>query len=416
MPTNLRNADAEVLLLEIRAARNAARQEVGDQPGAFLMFPTSVVIGDRTNGQAVYPLRSDAEPGAVVTVAGRSHVSGVVAGIAVTGSFGWTCADEEPEPAQYRFRRRGQDLAAPSWADLLPSSQRLFLSPPGDLVRQQGRLQRRGREAEHRLLALSEAVFRAACRGPIHRAIQYRPLLDVDDVVQRGLQVACRLLPLYTSPQRPPCSWGGMLRLDGRRDMHREVARLDGFSEEAVTALTLARDCGLTCRSDPAATMAELVAASARLGRSTPRIGASSLDAAMRAPAMLARVADASATVPGPETLKSERIHCRQGGEVVAAVARLISEDPELITAAVEGDPRALRRVGDGIVRGLRDGRESRSLVRHRCWEEFRITGQLLSGPAGLKRFGTSVDPDRLAAIDERLRQAVGVKTVAANR
>ncbi len=415
MPTNLRNADAEVLLLEIRAGRHVARQEIGDQPGAFLIFPTSVVIGG-ADRQAVYPLRSDAEPGALVTARGRARVTGVVAGIAVSGTFGWAFGEDQPEPAGYRFARRGQEIEAPPWAALLPSSQRLGLRAPGDLARQQRRLTRRGRLAEHRLLALSEAVFRAACRGPIHRAIQYRPLLEVDDVVQRGLQVACRLLPVYSSPDRPPCSWRGMLKLDGRRDMHREIARLDGFSTDAVTALTLARDCGVTCHQDPAATMAELVAASESRGRQAPRIGASSLDAALRAPAMLARATDATATVPGPETVGWERVQYRRGGEVVATVARLISDDLDLVAAAVEGDPRALRRIGAGIVGGLRVGRESQRMARHRCWEEFRNSGQLLAGPAGLQRFGTSVDPRRLAAIDERLRRAAGVRPDPAPR
>jgi hypothetical protein len=286
---------------------------------------------------------------------------------------------------------------------------------PANLRRQQRRVSRRGRGAEYRLLTESENVLRAVCSGPMQRAIRFRAVLDVDDVVQRGLQVAGRLLPLYASPARPPCSWLGMLRLDGRRDMHREVARLDGFPTEAVKALTLARIGGVNCHHDPEATLAALEAASARIGRGTPRITASTLDAALRAPTMLARAADAEAIVRGPESLKMERIQWHHGRQLVATVARLVSDDPAMIAAAVAGDAQALRRVGDGVVRGLRVPGEGRRSARHRCWEEFERRGQLFGGPVGRQRFGV-VDPEALAALDERLRQAAGIRRVASGR
>jgi hypothetical protein len=404
----LRNQEAEALLLDIRAGRNAVRQTLSEQGGAFLVFPTSVVITTREGGQAVYPLRCATEPGALVTRSGQAQVTGVVAGVAVTGAFHWAVGDDaDPPAATYRFTRHGREIAGPVWASQLPASQCLATTAPAALARQQSRLGRRSRNAEHRLLALSEQVFHSVCCGPMQRAIRYRPLLDDADVVQRGLQVACRLLPLYASSERPPCSWGAMLRLDGRRDMHREIARLDGFSADASAALTLARLAGVRRQLDPAATWADLVTAAQQRGQSVPRVAPALLDAALAASSLLAQQVDAGARAPGPEDLNLEHVERHHGAQVVAEVARLITDDTALVEAAVAGDPTALRRVGDGVVRQLSDTTESRRLAQRRCWEEFQRTGQLFTSASGRRRFSTRTDASNLAAIDESLRQAL---------
>ncbi len=414
MATRLRNDEAEVLLLEIRAARQAATHDIGDRVGAFLTFPTSVVVPGPAGGQCVYPLRIDVEPGALVSSAGSAQVSGQVAGVAVRGRFHWSF-DDEPAAAGYCFGRGRvpRRAADPSWADQLPASQLLLARPPEALARQQLRMNRRGRLAEHRLLRLSEATFQGACQGPMRRAIRFRPLLDVDDVVQRGLQVAGRLLPIYASPARPPCSWVGMLTLDGRRDMHREVARLDGFPTDVVTALSLADAADIDLRGDGDATVAALRVASERLGRVTPRVSAAPLVAALRAPVMLANDTGAAHMVDGPETSTLEQLSYAQGSRMVATVARLVTDDPTVIASAVDGDRQALRRVGDGVVRRLSETREGTRTARHRCWDEFQASGQLFASPAGLARFSPGADPNSLAAIDERLRRAAGLRLAA---
>jgi hypothetical protein len=237
-------------------------------------------------------------------------------------------------------------------------------------------------------------------------------LVEVDDVVQRGLQVASRLLPVYASPKRPPCSWLGALRLDGRRDMHREVSRLDWLPADAAAAVTLAGACGVTRKEDPSATLAELTAAADRLGRSMPRIAAAPLDAALQAPALLEQQVAASATVAGPEVDGLDALSHHQGRQVVATVARLVTDDTELIESAADGDPRALGRIGDRVVNRLSGTRESRQVARCRCWEEFQSTGRLFATAAGRKGFGTAIDPGSLAAIDECLRRAAGLRSV----
>ncbi len=398
----LRNDDAEALLLDIRAGRNAAGRHLGDQGGAFLVFPTSIVTATGTGGQSVYPIRSDAEPGALVTAPGTAQVSGVVAGVTVTGAFHWAL-DEAAPPAKYQFRRRGRDQSPPSWAGQLPPSQSLPLVGPARLGRQQVRLQRRGRDAEHWLFTLTEQVIRRSCQGRIFQGIRYRPPIDLDDVVQRGLQAACRLLPLYVSPDRPPCSWLGMLRLDGHRDMHREVSRLDWLPADVAAAMRLADACGIGRGSDPAATLADLRTAAQRLGRAVPRVTAPSLDAAMRARGLFAQELRGTSAVPGPET---DEVSDDRSESVVSTVARLVTNDAELISLAGAGDPRAVTRVGDQVVHRLCETRESPRLTRHRCWEEFLRSGQLFASATGLERFAPHADPLSLAAVDECLRRA----------
>jgi len=399
----LRNDDAEALLLDIRAGHNAGRQEIDERAGAFLIFPTSVVTPGRTGARLVYPLVADAEPGCLVTAGGTGHVAGVVGAVAVTGAFHWTVGTGEAPAASYRFRRRGQEVPAPPWADQLPGSQALGSKGRAGLIRQQIRIRRHGRTAEHWLFTLTEQVIRQACRGPIGRAIGYRPAIDEDDVVQRGLQTAVRLLPVYASKDRPPCSWLGMLHLDGRRDMRREVSHLDWFPEDAVAAVTLADACGVRRQADPLATLAALCEGADRLGEAPPAITAPDLDAVLRARALLVHELAGAPANAGADLSDRER------GQVAARVARLVSDDDELIARAAASDSRALAKVGNQVVHRLRDGGESPSAARRRCWDQFQESGQLFTTPAGLTRFADVADALSLAAIDECLRRAAGV-------
>ncbi|MDQ1393053.1 MAG: hypothetical protein QOF30_2030 [Acidimicrobiaceae bacterium] len=403
MPANLRNDDAEALILDIRVGRNAAVQEVGDQPGAFLIFSTSVVTTPRPTGQSVYPLRCSIEPGALVTAPGSAEVSGEVAGLTVTGTFHWSLGEDVAPPVCYRFRRRGREVSAPPWAAQLPPSQGLPSVGPSRLARQQSALARRGRDAEHRLLALTEQVIRGYFRGAIASTMRYRPQMDIDDVVQRGLQVACRLLPIYASKDRPPCSWLRMLRLDGRRDMRRETFQLDWLPADASAALTIAGACGVSRQADPSATMADLAAAADRMGRPLPRVTANVLDAALRAAALVEHeIAAGVAPVPGPES---------QDGDdslTVALVARLVTDDAELIALASAGDPHALNRVGDKVLRKLVERGENHPQARRRCWEHFQRSGELFASPSGLERFRGVCDAHILMALDESLGRAAG--------
>jgi hypothetical protein len=413
MPSILRNDDAEALILDIRAARHAATQRIGAEPGAFALFPTAVVTSGPSGGQLVFPISSDAEPGMLVHGDGTATVSGTVGGVRVTGEFSWIVGEQpDPPPARYRFQRRGRDQGPPPWADQLPSSQRLAAQPPSVLLRQQRRMLRQGRTAEHWLLTLTERVVRHSCRGPIHRAIQYRPPVDVDDVVQRGMQAACRLLPIYASKDRPPCSWLGMLRLDGRRDMHREVSRLDWLPADGAAVVALADACGVSLSADPSATLTALSDAAARLGRPLPRIGASQVQSALQAPALVSldSLPGGPIDLPDPRTTSGFPLVDGEAGWTTAAVARLVTDDPELIGLAVHGDWRALRKVGDQVLGALSHEREGHRVTRQRCWEEFQRSGRLFATRAGVEQFGAATSGESLAAIDESLRRAIGLR------
>lgn len=406
MATILKNDLAEALLLDIRAGRAAAEEHVGGERGAFLMFPTSVVVAGRVGAQLVYPLRVPVEPGSLVTSAGSADVAGVVEGTDVSGCFAWTVGGDAPPAARYRFRRRGREVAAPAWAAQLPRSQRLQEEPPERLAALQARYRRRRGDAEHRLLALSERVIRSACRGPVDRALRYRPALDVDDLVQRSLQTAGRLLPLYSSPQRPPCSWLGMLRLDGRRDLHRELSRLDWLPGEAASAVAIAQSCGIGRRRHPEATLAALVDTADRYGLPCPDIDAGQLDLALRATGALEHEITSFTVVPGPEPADPAT------AEVLATVARLVVDDNDTVARAALGDPVALDGIGEGVLGRLNGSGAGRAAAR-RCWDQFQRTGRLFSSPAGVAQFGARLDADRLAQLDQFLCRAAGLASLA---
>jgi hypothetical protein len=402
VPSILSNDYAEASILAIRAARVAQSQHLAERVGAFLVFPTSIVNPGPRGGQLVFPLCCDTEPGTVVTGPGRARVAGKVAGVTVDGTFSWTLGAEPPVAACYRFTRQGLDVPAPPWVAQLPASQALAADDPAALARRRSQLRRGGRDAEHRLLNLTEQVLRRSCRGPISRALRYRPVIDIDDLVQRSLQTAARLLPVYASDQRPPCSWLGMLRLDARRDLLRELSRLDPLPANMTAALALADACGIDLRGDPAGRWPDVVDVARRLGRPVPRVTGSQLVAAVRAPAFAAKAAAALGTLAGPD------IDDETG--LAAAVARLVADDPtspNLAALAAAGDPRALRQIGERVVRGLNPNLGSLHAARRELWSEFQQTGRLFSTPAGKQRYGDRADPDTLQAIDAAIQGAV---------
>ena len=412
MAAIIRNGDAEAWLLDIRIGRRAGSEAIEGEAGAFITFPTSVVVAAQT-GHSVYPLHTDVEPGSFVTAGGSAEVSGVVAGLTVTGCFHWAVTDGDGEgagdgegpgygelpAASYQFRRRDRLLSAPPpWAVQLPASQELPRLAPASVRMRCRQLRRRAREAEHRLLKESERMLHRDCGSPVQRALRYRPPVDEDDLVQRGLQSAYRLLPVYASGNRPPCSWLGMLRLDCRRDMHREISRLDWLPADAMAALTLAGGFHRQGISDIAATWATVVAAVEGHGRPRPRMAPAPLCAALQAPALLFHHLTAPATPDDPNDADTA---------AVAAVARLVSDDEELVSSVAEGDPAAVGRVGRQVVRQLSSRRDGLTAARSRCWEEFQRTGHLFAGPNGLAQFAGA------AAANESRRTARGAEPAA---
>jgi len=406
----LRNDDAEALILDIRTGRMAASQVIGTDEGAFLVFPTSVVVPGAESGHLVFPLRCEVDPGTLVTGPGTAEVTAAIAGVSVSGRFSWSVGEvgDAPPPArEYHFTRRGREVAAPSWAAQLPQSQALVAHRPATLTRQQSRLRRQSGTAEHWLLALTGQLVRHSCRAPIHRALRYRPSTDIDDLVQRSLQVASRLLPLYASRNRPPCSWLGMLRLDGRRDLHREVTHLDWLPADAVAAITIAQACGIDLRADSTTTSKAIAEAAERLRLPGLRIGPGQLEATLRAPGLIAHAAVVAATMPGPDDGDADE------GRVAETVARLVTTDTNLIALARAGDPRALKRVGDQVIRKLSPSGRVTRLARQQAWDEFRQSGQLFTSTTGQQRFGDAAGAATLSAIDDCLRRAAGIYRVA---
>jgi hypothetical protein len=403
----LRNDDAEALILDIRTGRTAASQLIGPDEGAFLVFATSVVMPGASSGHLVFPVRCETDPGTLVSSPGTARVAATVAGVAVTGSFSWTVGDDCPPAPDYHFKRRGREIAPPPWAPQLPQSQALDARGPATLTRQQSRLRRQAQNAEHWLLTLTGQLVRHSCRAPIHRALRYRPSTDIDDLVQRSLQVASRLLPLYASSNRPPCSWLGMLRLDGRRDLHREVTHLDWLPADAVAAITLAHACGIDLHGDSTTASKAIAEAADRLRLPALRIGPGQLEATLRAPGLIAHAATVAATVAGPEEDN------RDEGRVAETVARLVSTNTDLIALARVGDPRALKRVGDQVIRSLSASGHVTRLARQQAWDDFRQSGQLFTSAAGRQRFGDAAGPATLSIIDDCLRRAAGIYGVA---
>ncbi|HSS10576.1 MAG TPA: hypothetical protein VLL25_11860 [Acidimicrobiales bacterium] len=357
MGTILNNRDAEALLLDIRTASSAGGAPIDGPQGAFLRFPTSVVVDRPGRGQLVFPTHTDVEPGTLCHDDGTATLKATVDGFDVRGSFSWVVgrgdSAQRPARACYCFRRRGREVSPPAWANQLPTSSRLWAEPVAWLVRERCRLTRRGRHAEYWLLRLSERVFRNYCRGPVRRAIAVRPHVDEDDVVQRGLQAATRLLPVYASAARPPSSWVRMLQLDGKRDMHREITRLDW-------------------RADDLGSLSSI------------------------------KPYDPALAVPDPQLDAVDE----QRGVAVRSIASLLGRRPAVAALASLGDAGAIRELSDTLVATIQQPGETRRATRRRSQEEFRSTGRLLS--CGVVSGGA--DRQQLAALDEALQTAVGLE------
>jgi hypothetical protein len=404
----LNNHEAERLLLDIRIGRAARSADVaGERDGAFLAFPTSIVVAVAGRGHNVYPLRTTAEPGMVCHGDGRSSVSATVDGVVVEGQFAWAMGATVAS-ASYRFRRDGCVVTRPLWADELPRSQRLQPVEPPSLARQRGRLVRRGRAAECELLRRTAMVFEHVCRGPLRRAIALRPALEVSDVVQRGMQVAGRLLPVYSSEARPPCSWIGMIQLDGRRDLHRAVTQLDWLPRDLSEVLARMEAVGgVAGREDPTVVLAAIIEAAVSHHQPVPRATLGQIEAALSAPQLtpLDTRTTAVATVSAdPDLVAADD----RPGHVTAAVGRLIGAHPSVVTRASLGDHQAIQRIGQGVIAALRQPGETDAGTRQRCRKEFDSAGRLFTSAGGLVCFGQQTPARQLAQLDANLAELAG--------
>jgi hypothetical protein len=424
----LTNHEAEQLLLDIRVARAAATAatavpsaEPADRGGAFLAFPTSIVIAVPGRGHNVFPLRTTAEPGALCHDSGWSSLTGQVDGVSVDGRFGWTVmaggGRADPiDSATYRFRAQGRSVARPDWADQLPRSQRLEPAGPASLARQQARLVRRGQTAECELLRRTARVFEQFCRGPLRRAIAVRPALEVSDVVQRAMQVASRLLPLYSSAARPPCSWLGMIQLDGRRDLHRAITQLDWLPRDlAEVVARMETATGIAPGDEPTVVLAAIIEAAVAHHQPIPRATPGQIQAALAAPQLVAldtRSAAVAATAAAHRALAAldrelEAADDRPG-ELTAAVGRLIGADPGLVARASVGDRQAIDTIGHGVIAALGQPGETHACTRQRFRREFQTAGRLFASADGLVCFGHRAPARHLAQLDANLAEQTG--------
>ncbi len=411
MTSTLTNDDAERLLLDIRVGRNAALGLAGEQTGAFLVFPTSVVVAVPGRGQNVFPLRTAIEPGTLWREGGSCAISGRVDGIAVVGRFWWAVdGPGHPSPlmaASYRFVRSGNQVGRPEWADQLPGSQRLHGLRPATLQRQRIRLIGKARGAEHELLARTAKVLEHCCRGPLRRAITLRPTIEVADVVQRGMQVAGRLLPVYSSAARPPCSWLGMIQLDGRRDLHRAVTQLDWLPRDLAEVLARIDAAGIAAGQDPTLTLAAIVEAAVDHHQPVPRATPRQIEAALATPQLVPLDSLSSARSPADDARWASDAALdaldQQRGAVMARIGRLVEVEPALVVLAALGDDQAINRIGERVIAALRRPGETRATTRQRCRHEFHLAGRLFASAEGLGCFGEQARPADLADLDTTL-------------
>jgi hypothetical protein len=412
------NAHAERLLLDVRAARQAAATTIDGRGGAFVVFPTSVVTAGRQSGQLVFPLDVSLEPGSLCDSSGRVHVEGKVGDVELTGSFWWTVAGTPPPPARYVFRSAGRTVAEPPWAAQLPRSGWHVWRDPFELQRDRYRLLRHGALAEHRLLRLTEQVLQSCCRGPLGSALGAHRLVEAADVVQRGLQVALRLLPLYASADRPPRAWLGMVHLDGKRDMHRAVAELDWLPRDLGEVVQRARVEGIALDDfggDADLALAALLECFISNHRPLPRVTADQVQVALLAPE------SQSFEAPLPPTRgwqPPEGGLCKPDpaldavdlppGQAAAAIATLVTRDRATVDGALLGEPAAMRVVAEGVLARIRRRGEDRATTRSRSRQRFLASGRLLRAPGF-----ADVPTAHLAALDAALREALDLEPVA---
>jgi hypothetical protein len=408
----LTNAEAEQLLLDIRVGRAAANADIGESEGAFVVFPTSIVVTVPGRGHNVFPLCTTTEPGASCRGTGSSSITSQVDGVTVEGTFWWSVhgpapCDALPSPI-YRFRRGGYPVPRPAWADQLPRSQWLYPLGSPALSRQRTRLVRRGRSAEYELLARTAKVFEHCCRGPLRRVIALRPLLDAADVVQRAMQVAARLLPVYASAARPPCSWLGMIQLDGRRDLHRSVSQLDWLPRDLAEVLGRIEKADVKPHDDPTVTLAAVIEAAVAHHQPLPRATPRQIEAALAAPQLIPlNPGPSGPALAGPEILgrldPGLQAADEERGVWAASVGRLVRAEPALVVLASLGDDEAIDRIGERVVAALRQPGESKATTRARCRQEFHTAGRLFSSADGVGRFGAQAPAAHLARLDAAL-------------
>ena len=238
-----------------------------------------------------------------------------------------------------------------------------------------------------------------------------RPALDVADVVQRGLHAAVRLLPVYASAARPPCSWLGMIRLDGRRDLHRAVTQLDWLPRDVAEIVARLEPGDAAPGRDPTVILGGIIEAAVEQGHPVPRATPSQVRTALAAPHLVPLDGPGAMVGAPPGILgrRDPRLHAveEQHGELTASVARLVGAQPGQVVQASLGDDATIARIGDLVVAALRRPGETRATTRLRCRRELHADGRLFTSSEGLRAFAGDDGQRHLAQLDAALAALV---------
>jgi len=206
-----------------------------------------------------------------------------------------------------------------------------------------------------------------------------------------------------------------MLALDAKRDMGREIGRLDWLPQELGDVLTRARAAGIALNQDPSVALGLLVESADSADLPAPRVSVRQAQRALSAPHLvpldILNVTDLD--LPDRDVIGEIEVPGRAPGVIAAAVARLVCRQPELTALAFLGEPLALVKVGQAVIDAVRQAGESERAARRRCRCEFMSSGRLFTTDAGYARFGAAAEPGRLAAIDAALGAAVGLELPA---
>jgi len=225
------------------------------------------------------------------------------------------------------------------------------------------------------------------------------------------MQVAGRLLPLYSSVARPPCSWIGMIQLDGRRDLYRAVTQLDWLPRDLAEVLgRLETAVGVAPSDDPSEVLAAMIDAAVSHHQPVPRASLRQVEAALSAPRLVpvdTTGADAATSAAFQRRLSKADPALESGddqpGRLTAAVGRLIGADAGVVARASLGDHAAIAEIGHGVIAALRQPGETSTRARQRCKREFDSAGRLFASGDGLACFGDRAPAPDLVQLDADL-------------
>lgn len=230
----------ERMLLVVRMAREARRMleipfKEWPNRGHVLMFPNWVAASSGYPDYRTWPTYPSVEPGRFIPT-GTTIVEWSVRTMGVKGwgqtaiRVGNTSETTTVSRPSFVSNHDGKKVEPPQWANQIPSVIDVPSMTKSEARRLLSRLAKYEETARQKIIEYSSALVHSNAKHHMRRLPSLGAVYGLDDIVQQGYIKVARAIDLFSSDDRPHCSWIWYCKQELYKDTQRSMARIGGES------------------------------------------------------------------------------------------------------------------------------------------------------------------------------------------